>query len=218
MLAFVTSFFKGFLKESTLDELMHVLRRGRVEDRLLEFFPQQRRTQEAFNEHFTAEGLEPVVSWNKKRFSDLRLKELKELLTDQMSEGAPAADLVELVKARRKEGALQDQDMVGALWEAMMATMDFVGKNQQQVSIQVVKGVRTWARVLAVPVSSRKLEMELLYRVQSNCYEDPALIKAYPDIIRNLYDKEVVTEDTIISWFKRGTNPKGRSVFVAVRG
>lgn len=213
----MTAFIKYWLKEGTLDDLMLVLRRGRVEDRLLEFFPQQRRTQEAFNEHFTAEGLEPMVAWNKKRFAEIKLKELKELLAEQMQEGAAAADLAETVKQRRKDAGLQDQDLLGAVWEALMSGMDFLGKNPQQVSLQVVKALRTWTPVLKVPVSSRKLEMELLYKVQTNCYENPALIKAFSDIARNLYDKEVVTEETIIMWYKRGANTKGRSVFVQVR-
>lgn len=214
---FLTSFFKWWLKESTLDDLTSVLRRGKVEDRLLEFFPQQRRTQEAFNEHFMAEGLEPIVQWSKKRFAETKLKELKDYLAEQMQEGTGAAELAEAVKQRRKDAGLQDADLVAVVWEALMAGMDFVGKNPQQVSQQVVKGVRTWAKVLQVPVTARKLEMELLYKVQTNCYENPALIKAFADVVRNLYDKEVVTEDTIITWYKRGTNPKGRSVFVQAR-
>lgn len=218
VLAFITAFIKYWLKESTLDDLMLVLRRGKVEDRLLEFFPQQRRTQEAFNEHFTAEGLEPMVAWNKKRFAEIKLKELKEYLAAEMQEGTAAAELAETVKQRRKDGGLGDAELISTIWEALMTGMDFVGKNPQQVSLQVVKAVRAWAKVLQVPVTNRKLEMELLYKVQTNCYEDPALIKAFADIARNLYDKEVVTEETIITWYKRGTNTKGRSVFVSVRG
>ena len=43
-LAFLTAFCRGWLKDSTLEELVGVLRRGKLEDRLLECFPQQRRS------------------------------------------------------------------------------------------------------------------------------------------------------------------------------
>ena len=263
VLAFLTIFARGFLAESTIEELMSVLKRGKVDGRLLEFFPQQRRTSAAFVEHFSAEGLEPLVSWWRKRYTDTRLKELKEAVGEAFVEGAPVQEVVDMVKAKRKDGALPDSELAGCLWDALLATLDTVGKNQQQVSNAVVRALRQWAKVLAVPVNTPKLEMELMYAIQTSCYDDPALIKAgsptafrlrwlapllwpspsgrgqpprpwrpclpcshasaprgrtaqvFPDAVRNLYDKDVLSEETVLSWYKRGTNPKGRSVFVA---
>lgn len=33
-------------------------------------------------------------------------------------------------------------------------------------------------------------------------------------IVRVLYDLEVLGEDTILNWYRKGSNPKGRQVFV----
>lgn len=44
------------------------------------------------------------------------------------------------------------------------------------------------------------------------CYEDAKLMKLFPEIVRSLYDQDVLAEDTILHWFRRGTNPKGRYV------
>jgi hypothetical protein len=41
-----------------------------------------------------------------------------------------------------------------------------------------------------------------------------ALIKSFPEVVRHLYDKDVLSEETILSWYKKGANPKGRAVFV----
>jgi hypothetical protein len=42
------------------------------------------------------------------------------------------------------------------------------------------------------------------------CYEDAKLMKLFPEIVRSLYDQDVLAEDTILHWFRKGTNPKGR--------
>lgn len=46
------------------------------------------------------------------------------------------------------------------------------------------------------------------------CYEDTKLLKLFSDVVRILYDNEVVGEDTIKFWFKKGAHPKGRNVFL----
>ena len=35
----------------------------------------------------------------------------------------------------------------------------------------------------------------------------------FKDIVRFLYDQDIIAEDTILWWAKKGSHPKGRSVF-----
>lgn len=70
--------------------------------------------------------------------------------------------------------------------------------------------VKTWAQLLNTFCSTGKLELELIYKVQMQCYEDAKLMKLFPEIVRSLYDQDVLAEDTILHWFRKGTNPKGR--------
>ncbi|KAF7817764.1 Basic leucine zipper and W2 domain-containing protein 2 [Senna tora] len=74
--------------------------------------------------------------------------------------------------------------------------------------------VKTWAELLNTFCTSGKLELELMYKVQMQCYEDAKLMKLFPEIIRSLYDQDVLAEDTILHWFRKGTNTKGRQTFV----
>ena len=50
-------------------------------------------------------------------------------------------------------------------------------------------------------------------RAQVYCYEDSKLLKVFQAIVRALYDADVLGEDTIIWWAKKGAHPKGRNVF-----
>lgn len=53
VLTFVTDFFNEYLVENSLDDLIAILRRGKMEDKLLDFLPPTKRTTECFSEHFT---------------------------------------------------------------------------------------------------------------------------------------------------------------------
>ena len=51
-LGFVTKFFTVFLAETNFDDLVALLKRGKVDERLLDLFPPQKQTPEQFAEHF----------------------------------------------------------------------------------------------------------------------------------------------------------------------
>jgi hypothetical protein len=70
--------------------------------------------------------------------------------------------------------------------------------------------VKAWAELLNAFCTSGRLELELIYKVQTQCYEDAKLMKLFPEIIRTLYDQDVLAEDTVLLWFRKGSNPKGR--------
>lgn len=53
VLTFITDFFKEYLVENSLDDLISLLKRAKVEEKLLDFFPSSKRSAEAFAEHFT---------------------------------------------------------------------------------------------------------------------------------------------------------------------
>lgn len=53
VLSFITDFFKEYLIDNSLDDLISILKRGKVEENLLDFFPSAKRSPEGFSEHFT---------------------------------------------------------------------------------------------------------------------------------------------------------------------
>lgn len=53
VLTFITDFFKEYLVDNSLDDLISILKRGKMEDNLLDFFPSSKRSAEGFSEHFT---------------------------------------------------------------------------------------------------------------------------------------------------------------------
>ncbi|XP_065873890.1 uncharacterized protein [Euphorbia lathyris] len=214
VLTFITDFFKEYLVDNSLDDLIAILKRGKVEDQLLEFFPSGKRTDEGFSEHFTKEGLIPLVEYNEKKMFEVRLKDMKSALTAQIAEEVDISEVIENVKQQVKDAKLPEIEVVRVLWDVLMDAVQWSGKNQQQNANSALRQVKTWAGLLNIFCTSGKLELELMYKVQMQCYEDAKLMKLFPEIIRSLYDQDVLAEDTILHWFSKGTNTKGRQTFV----
>ncbi|XP_010241522.1 PREDICTED: basic leucine zipper and W2 domain-containing protein 2-like [Nelumbo nucifera] len=214
VLSFITDFFKEYLKDNSLDDLISLLKRGKMEDNLLDFFPSAKRSPEGFAEHFTKEGLVALVEYNEKKMFEVKLKEMKSALTNQIAEDTDISEVIENVKQRFKDAKLPDIEVVRILWDVLMDAVQWSGKNQQQNANAALRQVKTWAPLLNTFCTNGKLELELMYKVQIQCYEDAKLMKIFPEVIRSLYDLDVLAEDTILLWFRRGSNPKGRQTFV----
>ncbi|KAA3464534.1 Basic leucine zipper and W2 domain-containing 2 [Gossypium australe] len=214
VLSFITDFFKDYLVDNSLDDLISLLKRGKIEDDLLQFFPSTKRSAEGFSEHFTKAGLVPLVEYNEKKIFEVKLKEMKSALTTQIVEESDMSEVIETVKQRVKDAKLPDIEVIRILWDVIMDAVQWSGKNQQQNANSALRQVKTWAKLLNSFCTSGNIELELIYKVQMQCYEDAKLMKLFPEIVRSLYDQDVLAEDTILHWFRKGTNPKGRQTFV----
>jgi hypothetical protein len=60
-----------------MQSLVELLRKSKLEGRMLELFPPHKRTWEDFNAHFEAAGLQNLVEYNKKKRYDERIVELR---------------------------------------------------------------------------------------------------------------------------------------------
>ncbi|XP_031401368.1 protein krasavietz-like [Punica granatum] len=214
VLSFMTDFFKEYLVDNNLDDLISILKRGKVEDNLLDFFPPTKRSAEIVSEHFSKEGLTMLVEYNEKKIFEVKLKEMKSSLTTQIAEEVDVDEVIETLKQQVRDAKFPDIEVVRMLWDVIMDAVQWSGKNQQQNANAALRQVKTWAKLLHAFCTSGKLELELIYKVQIQCYEDAKLMKLFPEIIRNLYDQDVLAEDTILHWFRKGTNSRGRQTFV----
>ncbi|XP_066337037.1 uncharacterized protein [Miscanthus floridulus] len=214
VLSFITEFFKEYLKENSLDDLIALLKKGKMEDNLLDFFPSAKRTSEALSEHFNKQGLTSLVEYNEKKMFEVKLKEIKSTLTTMINDEAAISEVIETVKQQVKDAKFPDLEVIRMLWDVLMEAVQWSGKNQQQNSNAALRQVKAWAELLNAFCTSGRLELELIYKVQTQCYEDAKLMKLFPEIIRTLYDQDVLAEDTVLLWFRKGSNPKGRQSFV----
>mmetsp|Transcript_181 Transcript_181/g.463 ORF Transcript_181/g.463 Transcript_181/m.463 type:complete len:420 (+) Transcript_181:190-1449(+) len=210
---FLTEFFREILKKINMDELILLMKKAKIEKRLIEFFPPEKRTPEHFNQHFAEAGINAIVEYNKSQFAEDEIRELKDALVEAFSSEQPVAEVAKLYKEKKDASSLTDLDGLKVVWEALMASINLTGKNQQQVQFMVLKLVKTYQKLLAMVASTARLEAALMVEIQVDCYEDSHKLKLFSDIIRLLYDCDVIAEDTIHYWNKKGSSSKGRNVF-----
>lgn len=213
---FMTTFFQTYLAKENLDDLVTLLTKARVVDRLLEFMPPSKRSMEDFSKHFSDAGLQPLVEWNTRRELDTKVAELQDGLSKMMQEDPPhtAAEITSYIKTRKTEQGLPDSDVVRVLIVCIMKSINLTGKNQMQIMQTVIAKIKAYHKVLQAFVTNAKLELTVLTTLQVLCYEDNRLLKLYKDIVKLLYNADVVGEDTISHWYKKGSHPKGRNVFL----
>ncbi|KAK9908637.1 hypothetical protein WJX75_000787 [Coccomyxa subellipsoidea] len=216
ILQYATAFFSDYLSTESIDDLVSLLRKARLDEHLLDLFPPQKRTLKDFDEHFKAAGLSKLVEYNKKKVEELHLQELKASLAETIAADPPLpqADAITLVQDKKKEWALPDLEITKVVWTVLIEAVPTTGKNAAQIKAAILKQVKAYKSLLSTFCSSARVEAALMVHVQVGCYEDSKLLKLFTDIIRILYDNDIVAEDTIMWWAKKGAHPKGKNVFL----
>lgn len=52
--------------------------------------------------------------------------------------------------------------------------------------------------------------------MQIHCYEDTRIMKAFPQILKVLYNKDCISDQAIIYWYQKGSKPQGRQHFLKI--
>lgn len=84
------------------------------------------------------------------------------------------------------------------------------------VSSSEVRSLQWDLRYSALPCNCLGISIInfLLRLLQVLCYEDNRLLKLFSAIVKLLYNGDIIAEDTIQHWYKKGSHPKGRNVFL----
>ncbi|KAI3496786.1 hypothetical protein L1887_39161 [Cichorium endivia] len=158
VLTLITDFFKEYLIDNSLDDLISILKRGKMEGNLLDFFPFGKRSAEAFSERFTKAGMAPLVKYNDKKIFEVKVKEMKSTITSQISEEVDISEVIEIVKQHVKDAKLPEIEVVRILWDVLMDAVQWSGKISNKMLIWLFVSYCTFC-------TSGKLELELLYKV-----------------------------------------------------
>lgn len=214
---FITDFFADYLATDSVEGLIDLLRKSRLQDRMLEFFPQQKQNWNDFEDHFKAAGLSDFVEYYKRKLYDTHCQDLKDIVKDAVATDPPipVTDVIATIKGKKEENQLADADVVKFVYLGIVGGVldSSSGKNTQQVHFSVLKTLKAYHKALLAVCTSARLEATLMVTIQVTCYEDSRLLKLFADIIKIMYDVDVLGEDTIRFWYTKGSNPKGRNVF-----
>ncbi|KAF9452387.1 ARM repeat-containing protein [Macrolepiota fuliginosa MF-IS2] len=208
----ITFIFRAYLTDQSMDHLSATLRRGGIKD-LPAFFPPNKRDTKTLEEHFKKAGLPQVAEWwSKKQYAVLKDDLIKEL-TDLVQREEPADAIVAAIKTRQNENPIPEAELIQCTWQGCMSNVDWSAR-PDQIEGLALREVGKYAPILEPFCSGAKTQVTLINTVQVYCYEDTRVIKAFPQILKVLYNKDCISDQAIIYWHQKGSKPQGRQHFL----
>jgi len=212
-LEFFTALLKTWLAEKEASTVWAALKKAGVETRLMELMPSAQRTQDHFKSHFNEAGLGQVVLFVQNQQSQAVKKELVTSVEKLVNDGDTVKEILQHVKEQQEKLQLPEHELVVLVWSTLMGTVEW-NKKDDLVADQAVKHLKVYAPLLAKLATSNKSEFALINKVQEYCYENMVFQRVFQKIVLLFYNTEVLSEDTILKWFREGQNTKGRATFI----
>ncbi|KAF9038301.1 ARM repeat-containing protein [Hymenopellis radicata] len=208
----ITLIFRAYLVDQSMDHLSATLKRGGVKD-LLVFFPPNKREGKFLEEHFKAAGLNQVAEWYaKKQYAVVKEGIVKDL-TELCEREEPPEQIIAAIKSRQEASPIPDTELIQCIWQGLMASVDWSAR-PDQIEGLALREVGKYAPILEPFCKGPKTEVALINVVQVYCYEDTRIIKAFPQILKVLYNKDCISDQAIIYWYQKGSKPQGRQHFL----
>jgi len=208
----LTSILRGCLAETSMDHLAATLKKGGIKD-LQSFFPANRRSDAILDAHFRGAGLPQVADWWTRKQNALIKEDIGKAVKDALEREDQDTDVVAAVRAVVEERPLPEADLVASLWHGLMAQVDWSAR-PDQIEGLALREVSRFVPIIEPFCTGPKTEVALINTVQTYCYEDTRIMKAFPQILKVLYNKDCVSDQAIIYWHQKGSKPQGRQHFL----
>lgn len=206
-LEFMTAIITSYLEQNhqSVDKLMVLLKSAGIDTgTMVNMMPEGSRSADALSEHFKALGLDKLVEQNERRVKADKIRTLRDGIVERLGK-VSLEEMVQFVKTTRQETGLSEAEGVHAAWSGVVSSVNMSRKTQQNRTALLMatqKGAPLLERVCA----SGAMQIELICRVQAYVSADMELLKiaVFCDVINLLYKKDVLSEEAILRWFRRG--------------
>lgn len=215
-LNFMTQVFRTYLADQSIEHLGSALRKAGVRDWLL-FFPQTKRSQpDVVSNYFRSEAVNlPQVAdyYTRRQNKELRDKTAADLAELVGSDDATTEEMLALLKERAQALRLSAEDFIPVVWEGAIRGIDSKAK-QDQLELVVPKEVERIAPILEPWSTNPRSEIALINTIQLHCYADTRMLKSFANILKVLYNADVLSDQAILYWAQKGAKPQGKQHFL----
>lgn len=87
-------------------------------------------------------------------------------------------------------------------------------KKEELVTDQALKLLKQYTTLFKTFADGQRAELALILKVQEFCYENMNFMKAFQKIILLFYKTEIISEGTILKWYREAHSPKGKLHFL----
>lgn len=206
-LDFMTAIITSFLHQNnqSVDKLMVLLKSAGIDTgTMVNMMPSGSRSADALSEHFAELGLDKLVEQNERRVKTDKIRTLRNGIAERLGM-IPLEEIVQFVKVTREETGLTEAESVHAAWSGVVSSVNMSRKTQQNRTALLI-ATQKGAPLLEQVCASGGMQIELILQVQLYVSADMELLKiaVFCDVINLLYRKDVLSEEAILRWFRRG--------------
>jgi len=212
-LNFILEVFVIWKNEKGISNVVSNLKKAGLETKLMEFFPINKRTPETFQNAFQEKGLAEIVKLQKAQASQEVKRDMQKYVSTALEENKPGKDIITDVKDFSAKNNLVEYEVLTILWTTLMAAIEW-NKKEELVADQALKHLKNYTSLLGAFSNTTKSELTLMLRIQDFCYDNMNFMKVFQKIILLLYKTDVLSEDSIMKWYKEAHSAKGKSVFL----
>jgi len=210
---FAAQMFQTWTKDKEINTITAALKKQQIDSRLMEIFPQNKRSLENFSSFFRERGLGPIADMQTAQLATRAKKEAQKTLAEMIKNEESVPEMTEYVTELLEKNGMSETEVTISIWNSVMAAVEW-NKKEDLVAEQALKHLKQYCPLLKETAKSGRSELSLMLKVQEFCYENMNFLKSFQKIIMLLYKTEVVSEDIILKWYKDGHSAKGKSVFL----
>ncbi|KAH9368269.1 hypothetical protein HPB48_013466 [Haemaphysalis longicornis] len=178
-----------------------------------EFFPVSKRSPENFTATFKAHDISQLLDYQKAQEASSVKKDLQQQVSNQLKNEVPVKEIIQSVKEYMTKYSLPEHDVAVLLWMTQMSGMDW-NKKEELVADQALKHLKQYTPLLEAFTTTPRAEVALLVKVQEFCYDNMNFMKVFQKIVILFYKTDVLSEDSILKWYKGAHSHKGKSIFL----
>jgi len=210
-LTFAYNLFSTWLKDKDFSSLLSNLKKAEIDGKLMELFPVNKRSIEAFENHFGA--LTEIVEFQRSLYARNATKELKAKIKKLFQNEASPKEMVQTIRECAEKNNLDNGEITALMWGSLMK-LEW-NKKEDLLAEQAFAHIKKYAPVFVAFATTPEIELLLIQKVQEYCYDNMNFMKLFQKMVTLLYKTDVLSEDAIIAWYKTGHVAKGKSVFLA---
>lgn len=227
---FLVTTLRTWLLDRDSTTIWSSIRKASIDQKILDFFPANKRTPEHLESVFRANGLHQLLEFQKAGLGDKAKKELHSQVVAMIKEEASVKEIESFVKEAVAKNSMSEHEVAVLLWNTLMNGVEW-NKKEELVAEQALKHLKVYAPLLEKFTTTVKAEIALMNRVQEFSYDNMIFLKVFSKIIQLFYKSEsdtfvhhvlnynlasvdVLSEDAILKWYKEAHSAKGKSVFL----
>lgn len=142
---------------------------------------------------------------------DSTIARLKEMSADE--ENTSVEEIIEFIKEQKAKTGFTVDELAPMVWEGLMSGKDWSNR-ADQVEGQALREIAEITPILETVCANPKSEIALINAIQVFCYDEARLMKAFPNILKVLYNKDVISDQAILYWAQKGAKPQGKAQFL----